>query len=209
MLPPSDWRALRCSSSGQLREPATEDEKLVWDYMLLPLEYKKGGCLKDFEDPDGHYSILGCTKTSSDEDIRQGYRNEVKHHRDTALQVHPDRSNRPNDGDAIRSLNARYERVQESFAILGSQADDGSRQNRVDYDKCGEEIRDLFKAAYDKKFGVSFEEGAALVRMEQDRGQIYEKRDATNISREAEGVLTKVCRLWSKGKGLQQKKSCA
>ena len=53
MLPPSDWRVLHCSSSRKLREPATEDEKLVWEYMLLPLEHKKGGCLEEFEDPDG------------------------------------------------------------------------------------------------------------------------------------------------------------
>ena len=64
------WKDNRCALAKQLVDPALADEKLTWDSNLVAAG--DGG--NNLEDHDGYYAVLGCSKTSCDLDINQGYK---------------------------------------------------------------------------------------------------------------------------------------
>ena len=64
------WKDKRCALAKKLVDPASGDEKLTWDSDIVAA----GDVGTNLEDHAGYYADLGCSKTSSDLDINQGYK---------------------------------------------------------------------------------------------------------------------------------------
>ena len=87
-LPPSNWRDGRCALSTNLEDPATEDERLAWDNDIMP-EGKRN--VNNLEDPDGYYEVLGCDKTSSDDEVGQQLKRLKRQVKQKLLKYHEDK----------------------------------------------------------------------------------------------------------------------
>ena len=137
-LPQSDWRALRCSMSADLKDAATTEEKMAWDMDLLPIE--KRPKTTDLEDVDGYYYALGCDKTSSDEDIAKSYDQKKSRYRRGLVAWHEDKAGA--DPVKYAKVKSKYDKLRRSFEELGDPDDDGCYAKRVAYDKRGEKLRE-------------------------------------------------------------------
>ena len=188
-LPPSDFRATRCQLANELQVPATADEKLCWDKSVIPdhsfpSSVNKDDCGNDFEDPLGYYTLLGCSKTSSDSAIAAAYQDLKSKHRETSLALHPDKNSDPTAHEALKTANSNWELVCAAYHVLGFCDDDNNYPARVQYDKDGEMIREAFKFEFNNIHnGESFTARAKILRKENERHKVYEKREQTNSFR--------------------------
>ena len=85
------WKDKRCALAKKWVDLASADEKLTWDSDIVAAG--DGG--NNLEDHAGYYADLGCSKTSSDLDINQGYKCIRNKFRRMALRCHPDRTKDP------------------------------------------------------------------------------------------------------------------
>ena len=69
-LPPADFRALQCHLSSALTIPAGEHERICWNKNKVFLGTLKNA---DLEDSKAFYSVLGCSKVSSDACIVESF----------------------------------------------------------------------------------------------------------------------------------------
>ena len=224
-LPPSDWRATRCSLSKDLKDPATAEEMLAWDMDLLP-ELKKA---EHLEDHLKYYLALGCTKVSSDADITAEYKRARKKFSQIALKYHPDKSNKKEDACKYERAHSKYERVVRAYAELGIPDENGQYAMRVSYDQKGEDLRYemanvstdyqpcrwkhiishhipllsvillfIMLQAIDDVYNVTMKQRAKDILERLKRDKIYEKR-AKNVQLNASmAILTKISKRWLK-----------
>ena len=88
----SDWCSARCALSQNLVDPAADDEKSTWDNDLLPLRMQPSKDCHDLEDVDRHYKIINCSKTSSDYEVNERYKEKWNANKAKVLKFHPDKT---------------------------------------------------------------------------------------------------------------------
>ena len=103
-LPSSDWRDNRCIFAKDLQYPVKQEEKLTWDNNLLTDSNEAA----DFEDPARYYETLGCSKTSSDKDIKKAVKRARKKFRNIAIKYHPDKSQNKYDHDKYQRDSSKH-----------------------------------------------------------------------------------------------------
>ena len=106
LLPASDYRAARCHLSGVLLDAANEDEKACWGDKLL----KDYPWCTDLEDKCGFYHVLGCTKTSSDQEIAAAFKEAKTVFFNLARTHHPDKTDEEENKEAYDEANELYVR---------------------------------------------------------------------------------------------------
>ena len=207
-LPPSDYRVGRCFLSVNLSDPATDDERLCWtlDNILLPKELHG----KDLEDYKGYYNVLGCSKSSSDDEIKAAYKAKHKIYLEVALVNHPDKTRDSAKHLVHEQARGLWVKQKEAYETLGSLNVAGNAfADRVNYDLKGESYRKSFSEAFQQKFeSETFDTKAAEIRVEIERAEIFAKGHATRKRKKEESVpfLDRVARDWKKT-GQQDNKS--
>ena len=93
-LIPFDYCVGRCDMYKFMRDPATTDERLSREREIIPnnefpADINKIKCTVNFEDPNGYYALLGCSKTLSDADIASDHQQEKSIYCWTSLEKHP------------------------------------------------------------------------------------------------------------------------
>ena len=142
-LGPSDWRAARCALSQELFDPANNDEKLKWDIDLLPVSMQPNKNCNDLEDVDGHYSIIECSKISSDYDVKESFNEKWRANKRKVLKFHPDKSTA--DGQKYAKAKSVRDKLQAVKEVLCHKDADGCYRNRVSYDQKGEKLRQTMR----------------------------------------------------------------
>ena len=115
------WRDGRCLLSKDLYDPAPSDERLTWDSDLVGVEDR----CDDLEDPEGYYTTMGCSKSSSDDEIDCQLKRLRKKYRSIALKCHPDKTKNQKRHDKFRRADVRWNRVSRAFGVLGKVDDSG------------------------------------------------------------------------------------
>jgi len=136
------WRDKRCLLSKDLHEPAPSDERITWDSDFVGLD---DGC-DDLEDPEGYYMTIGCSNSSSDDEIDCQLKRLRKKYRSIALKCHPDKTKDSKRHNKFRRADAKWNRVSHAFDVLGKVDDNGCYALRVDYDLDGERRRNVMEA---------------------------------------------------------------
>lgn len=202
LLGDADYRAERCFLASTLNDPAGVSEKTCWEaHMdLLPADKR----CADLEDPKGYYKLLGCNKKSSTKDIDKAYHEQSKLFKEVARTNHPDKTNDKDKISEYQAANAKYEEVKEAYQVIGTSNEDGSAYpDRVNYDRTGEVLRDLFKQKLSEAYGTdeTYDSRAHTINDEKKRSEIYAKGHATrkvnnNEKREGLGSLKRVGKAW-------------
>ena len=117
-------------------DPAGPDEKICWSENLLSSDVQ----CEDLEDPDGHYKVLGCSKTSGDEAIAAAFKYHMKLYQQLARMHHPDKA--PGDTkkhEIFAKAKDCYEAQKAVIEVLGRKTERcTSYPKRVEYDERGE-----------------------------------------------------------------------
>ena len=135
------WRDERCMLSKDLNDPAPSDERLTWDRDLVGLDDGGG----DLEDPDGYYKIMGCSKSSSDDEIGRQHKRMRKKFRMIALKCHPDKTKDTKRHARFLRADAIWSCVQRAMSVLGEVDESGCYALRVKYDRAGEMRRNMME----------------------------------------------------------------
>ena len=136
------WRDGRCVLSKDLYDPAPSDERLTWDSDLVGVEDR----CDDLEDPEGYYTTMVCSKSSSDGEIYCQLKRLRKKYRSIALKCHPDKTQNEKRHDKFRCAELKWNRVSRAFDVLGKVDDSGCYALRVGYDLDGERRRNVMEA---------------------------------------------------------------
>ena len=115
---------------------------------------QEGKRFANLEDPDKHYQLLGCSKTTSDSDVARAIKRENKELTGIMVRCHPDKSRNPRDHDKYNRAHAKWNRVKRAKKVLAVPDEDGCFAARVAYDKRGEELRGLMEAAVDEIYNL-------------------------------------------------------
>ena len=141
-LPPSDWQAIRCTLSKELKDPASEEARLAWDNDQLPEKNR----YDDFENPKGFYKLLGCSKVSSDDDIARAVKREKKRNKSKIVKYHHDK-NMDKPEEERQPTTAKYRHYKNKMELIvcveegfGSPDANGHYQKRVQYDQIGKTL---------------------------------------------------------------------
>lgn len=138
-LPPSDWRALRCQLPQDLRDPVTADDKLIWDFDLLTEAQKPSGACANLEDIYGYYKVVGCSKTTSDAELKEKVEKSIVEEKRKMARYHQDRSATANE-QKYSKAKRKWEALKRCRNELCTSDDNGCFARRVNYDKKGEEL---------------------------------------------------------------------
>ena len=137
-------------------EPASSDEKFLWDVKLLP-ETTNLSARADFEDPHDHYLDLApgknAGKTTSDAELRELWNSVKSDHRNFCRKNHPDRLVRLSEdkqkkgADAMAKANGAHEKATAAANFLLD------AQLRLSHDKFGEGLRSKWREEHKRQNG--------------------------------------------------------
>jgi DnaJ-class molecular chaperone len=123
--------------------PAVEHKRICWNENKLFLGTLKNA---DLEDSKGFYSILGCSKVSSDACIVESFDKAKTAYHNHARTHYPDKSkgNKAMLAEFMEGKNV-YEQQKVTFDFFGMANVYGDVfPSQVDYDRAGEDLRDQF-----------------------------------------------------------------
>jgi hypothetical protein len=194
VMRPVDFRASRCHLSSALTIPAGEHERVCWNDNKVFL-----GTLNhaDLEDSKGFYSVLGCSKLSSDACIVASFDKGKTAYHKLARTHHPDKSqgNEIMVAEFMEGKNV-YEQQKLAFQTLGMANVYGDAfPSRVDYDRVGEDLRDQFFISFNKIYpDKSYRARAKEIMAAGARDDIYAKR-AENAAKKKDTAMPLLKRL--------------
>ena len=129
-LGPSDWRSGRCALSQNLVDPADDNEKSTWDNDLLPLCMQPNKNCHDLEDVDHHYKIIKCSKTSSDSEVNERFKEKWNANKAEVLRYHPDKVTA--DRGKYAAAKSLRDKLQAAKEVLCKKDEHGCYANRVE-----------------------------------------------------------------------------
>ena len=193
-----NYRTGRCELASTLEDPADEDEKSCWVdvAILLPSTLQ----CEDLEDPDGHYKALGCTKTSSDEEIAASFKKVGREFRELARHNHTDKTSDKAKNEIFFQAKEKHERQKRAHDVLGTLNILGTAYpDRVNYDRRGEGLRKKFKEEFDKSNPeMTFADKANEIDEEKKRQEVYAKGQATRAKFKQASTMERVIKSWNK-----------
>ena len=128
-LGPSDWRSGRCALSQNLVDPADDNEKSTWDNDLLPLCMQPNKNCHDLEDVDHHYKIIKCSKTSSDSEVNERFKEKWNANKAEVLRYHTDKVTA--DRGKYAAATSFRDKLQAAKEVLCKKDENGCNANRI------------------------------------------------------------------------------
>ena len=201
-LPASNFRATRCWLSQNLKDPASDAEKECWKDKLLSEKLQ----VDDLDDAGGYYKSLGCSKVSSDYDIKQAFRQATVDFKEIARRHHPDKR-ASGDVESQRlfdNAKTKFDFQKQAMDVIGTPgAPDPALgigyPERVKYDRECEALREKFASAFKTAYSnLSFADRAAQRAKESERASVYAKKVETEVKNKSLSNLERLLQVWEK-----------
>ena len=120
----------------------------------------EGQKFDDLEDPDKHYSLLGCSKTSSDDKIDRAIKRLNKKLYRIITTSHPDKTTDTNKHKKYDQAYVKWKRAKRAKNVLATPDDNGCFLGQFNYNKRREEMCQKLGNVVNEIYNMSFESKA-------------------------------------------------